>query len=168
MSEVFFNEADQEAFPFREASDLALAWLVAKAANEALEVMIVGDYEWVSIRSASSYDCIGESLNWAPLEHAGERVVSREMFSRGVSLIAIDDAWVAYTRAEPGRRFSDANPLRASCMAVVYDAFGDRVSAPVQLQRCDQLKAELRERRERERADEALASRDEALWAYEP
>lgn len=54
------------------------------------------------------------------------------------------------------------------CMAVVYDAFGDCVSAPVQLQRYEQLKAELCAQRERERADQVQAAREDSLWALEP
>lgn len=66
------------------------------------------------------------------------------------------------------RRFVADCPLRVICMAVVYDAFGDCVSAPVQLQRYEQLKAELCAQRERERADQVQAAREDSLWALEP
>ncbi len=48
MAEIFLNEANQEAFPLGDASDLALAWLAAKASNERLSITIQGDYEWLS------------------------------------------------------------------------------------------------------------------------
>ncbi len=64
------------------------------------------------------------------------------------------------------RRFVADCPLRVICMAVVYDAFGECVSAPVQLQRYEQLKAELCA--QRERADQVQAAHEDSLWALEP
>lgn len=167
MPEIFFSEQNQEAFPLVEASDLALVWLAAKVVNERLSLSIQGDYEWLSVLSDSHWDCIGNPLNWAPLDRV-EPVVMGEIFSRGISLVADGESWVAYSSSEPGRRFSDSSPLRASCMALVYDAFGDRVCAPVQLQRYEELRDGLREQRARERADEAQRAHEESLWAYEP